>query len=142
LRAGTRPSRGEYLYLQGFPGDDAKVAFGVHHQRSTGVITHECAYDPILDDESPKVIDGYHICLSSSPASASVIEGPNTSLPRTRGMSGSFLWNTRYKEMTDQGRQWSPQDARITALVWGDSTKARMLIATPIEFVRSFLNAL
>lgn len=49
------------------------------------------------------------------------------------GMSGSPLWNTRYEEITRQGRSWKPEDARITGIVWGHSAKARQIYATPIE---------
>jgi len=49
------------------------------------------------------------------------------------GMSGSPLWNTRYEEITRQGRSWKAEDARITGIVWGRSAKARQMYATPIE---------
>jgi hypothetical protein len=49
------------------------------------------------------------------------------------GMSGSPLWNTRYEEFRREGRPWTPANARITGMIWGHSSKASQLYATPIE---------
>jgi len=136
------PVEGEYLYVYGFPSQDAVAAYGQQHHRGIGVFTHECAYDSILDSETPKIIEGYHICLGYNPEYASVIYGSNSALSRADGISGSLVWNTRFKEYTDRGIQWSPQNSCVTALVWGNPTKAGMLIATPIEYIHNLLGTL
>jgi hypothetical protein len=131
------PVDDEFLYVYGFPGSEAKTGFGEHFVQGIGIFSHETDYNPILATESPMPIVGYHICLAYLPEYASVIQGGHSVLPLGPGLSGSLVWNTRYVEVTSRGMEWRPEHARITALVWGHSQKAGVLIATPIEYIRS-----
>jgi hypothetical protein len=133
------PVDGELLYVYGFPGSEATAGFGQHLIRGIGIITHEGQYDPVLLNEQPAPINGTHLCLPYLPEVAEVIDGDYGVLPLGPGLSGSFLWNTRYKEVTDAGNTWTPAEARITGLVWGHSQKAGMLIASRVEDIRPFL---
>lgn len=141
LFAGSHESvEREYFYLYGFPGEESHASFCLHHHQGVGVITHEVPYDPLLADESPQPLEERHIFLGFRPADASLVSGPGSqSLPLAPGMSGSLVWNTRYEEVTRAGQEWTPKDARITAIVWGASTKVGVLVATPIQYVRSAL---
>lgn len=58
------------------------------------------------------------------------------------GMSGSLVWNTRYREVTEKGAQWTPADLRVTGLVWAHTSKAGGFVATPVQHLLEFLRAL
>ncbi|MGL5995663.1 MAG: hypothetical protein ACRC1I_03935 [Pseudomonas proteolytica] len=134
------PVDGEYLYIYGFPGDDAAVGFGQHHHRGLAVFSHERDFSTVLIDEEPKPIDKYHFLIPYNPEHAVLLDGKNPLLPKPPGMSGSLVWNTRYVEVTSQGKEWRPEDSRVTGVVWGHSSKASVLVATKIEFLRYFLS--
>jgi hypothetical protein len=53
-----------------------------------------------------------------------------------KGFSGSLVWNTRYREVTSNGRKWTPQDAVVTGIVhrWDCSTKT--LLVYRVEHIR------
>lgn len=55
-------------------------------------------------------------------------------------MSGSLVWNTRYLETRESGRNWSPDDAVVTGLLrrWDEKTKT--LLVYRVEHVRTWLD--
>jgi len=134
------PVEGEYLYVYGFPGDDAAVGFGQHSHRGLAVFSHEIEFSSITVDEEPKPIEPYHFLIPYNPEHAKLLEGSNSVLSRAAGMSGSLVWNTRYVEVSSQGGKWKPEDARVTGILWGHSSKAGVLVATKIEYLRNFLS--
>lgn len=142
LAQSHRPVEGEYLFIYGFAAIDTKTAFGEHIIPGTGAFVHEVPYDPALDFENPKVIDGFHICMAFNPMNADQLEGRPAPLPLAEGMSGSLVWNTRYQELTMQEKHWSAEDSRITAILWASSTKTCSLAATPIEHLEPLFKKL
>lgn len=133
------PIEGEYLYFYGFPGSDAKAYFEEHYIQGTGVFLHEIEFVQELLEEESRADPAVHICMSLSPAEAVPLTPQTGELPLPHGMSGSALWNTRYLEVTSAGQSWSPEDARLTGIVWGASQKAEVVVATPIERFRHLL---
>ena len=134
-----QPVEGEYLYLQGFPGADSKALFEQHNVLGLGAYLHEIAPPPELSSETPTFCNGYHICMAWNPANATPLTAAASVLSVPGGLSGSVLWNTRYKECIDQDREWSIQDIRATGIVWGASSKAGVVTATPIEHILKFI---
>ena len=65
--------------------------------------------------------------------------GPTTTLPHAKGMSGSLLWDTKYVASLRNSTTWSPEHARVCGLVWGALDKPEVVIATKIEHVRQGL---
>lgn len=133
------PVEGEYLYFYGFPGVEAKAHFGEHYIQGTGIFLHEIDFVDRVLDEEPRVDPKVHITMSLSPARAIPLTAETHELPLPHGMSGSALWNTRYKEVAALGKQWQPGDARLTGIVWGASQKTGVLLATPIEKLVEFI---
>ncbi|MBH1486442.1 hypothetical protein I5U45_09330 [Stenotrophomonas maltophilia] len=133
------PVEGEYLYFYGFPGSDAKACFEQHYIQGTGVFLHEVEFVQDVLDEESRADPAMHICMSLSPTEAVPLTAQTGELPLPHGMSGSALWNTRYLEVTNAGNTWSPEDARLTGIVWGASQKAGVVVATPIERFRNLL---
>lgn len=133
----------EYLYVFGFPGAWARgFAEAYHYVAPAELLTGECPYDPAMDIERPQPLDGYHIFLANNPAHAATILGSRDWLAQSRGMSGSPVWNTRYKEFTARGLEWKPTDARVTGLLWGDTSKAGVFVVTPVQYLLPFLRKL
>lgn len=58
-----KPVEGEYLYIYGFPGDDAAVGFGEYSHRGLAVFSHEIEFSSVTVDEEPKPIEPYHFVI-------------------------------------------------------------------------------
>ena len=56
-----------------------------------------------------------------------------------KGFSGSFVWNTRFCEVSLEGKIWSPTDARVTGLICRWDEDYERLIAMRVEQFRDFL---
>ena len=59
-------------------------------------------------------------------------------LPKPPGMSGSLVWNTRFVECSNEGKEWTPGYADVAGMVWFWS-EDDVIAATRVEYVRSFL---
>jgi hypothetical protein len=126
--------QGELFYVYGFPGADARQGFGTQAVHAlSAFVREEELNEEVYGEEPPHPDAQLHICLSWSPARAAAVGDTKGALSLPDGMSGSPLWNTRYEEITRQGRLWKPEEARITGIVWGHSAKACQIYATPIE---------
>jgi hypothetical protein len=134
-----QPVEGEYLYLQGFPGADSQAIWGQHNVKGLGAYLHEVEPPSELFSEHPPFKAGYHICMAWNPANATSLTEAAIDLSAPGGLSGSVLWNTRYQEVSGQGRNWSVNDMRVTGIVWGASSKAGVITATPIEHILQFI---
>jgi hypothetical protein len=133
------PIEGELLYVYGFPGSESIAAFGGHFNQGVGILCHEAEYNPILQDELPKPLPEKHFFLSCDPEHAKLQSGRPGALAPTPGLSGSLVWNTRYHEKVSRGEVWTPSDMRVTGIVWGSSSKAGLLVATPVECWRGLI---
>ncbi|MDG3439567.1 hypothetical protein [Nitrospirillum amazonense] len=142
------PAKAELMYVAGFPwamsrvwpGDPADAdgkatESGVQFYTTIAIMCEiREEFDPALDEEVPRPTPEEHFLLPYTPEHAVYMSGPESSvLPRAPGMSGSLVWNTRYWEITRAGGLWQPEDARVTGIIWGNSTKAGVLVATPVE---------
>jgi hypothetical protein len=133
------PVEGEFLYLQGFPGGDAKPLYGQHNVKGLSAYLHQIAPPPEIYSEKPPFIDACHICLAWSTADAIPLNERAGHLSLPDGLSGSPLWNTRFLEAAKENREWRVSDMRVTAIVWGASFKANAVTATPIEHFRKLI---
>lgn len=137
------PVPGELFYIYGFPSDNATAFTGEHHHQGVGIFTREAPYDARVEDEPPPIpINGFHIFFSYGPELASQVSGSSATLPKGPGFSGSLVWNTRYVERCMRGETWTPHDLRVTALLWGHSMKAGLLVATPIDHLHRYFDTL
>jgi hypothetical protein len=148
------PVAGELMYVSGFPGESSHIWPSIPAEcdqdldepgiqfYTTNVIMCEIQgyFDSVMNEETPRPLEGMHFLLPYTPQHATNMnEKHGIALPRAPGLSGSLVWNTRYWEVTREGHIWQPEDARVTGIVWGNSTKAGVLVATPIQYVRQFV---
>ena len=61
----------------------------------------------------------------------------NMKFSNPRGFSGSLVWNTRFLETGGDLTTWSPSDARVTGLLKRFEEENLLLLATPIERLRT-----
>ena len=137
----------ELFFLLGFPGTNLKRNdpalpgarkeswFGVLQlegkpitlQRSSAVVNHE-AYDQVR-----------HVVLDYPAMGNKVGEEGFVDFPHPKGLSGSFLWNTRYLETVSNGNKWTPADARVCGLVIAALEGPQVILASRIEDIRAGL---
>jgi hypothetical protein len=120
----------ELLFFKGYAGEGEKFMFNK-------LIVQSRSYTM---QERPTFPNGYgdprfHFALDYAPDKATELD-PGHGLPVPKGFSGSLVWNTRYVEA---GGAWMPEDAVATGIVWGWVSDEACLLATRIEYVRSFL---
>ncbi|WP_143492534.1 hypothetical protein [Pseudomonas chlororaphis] len=143
------PVVGEWMYISGYPGElahawppmlDGSGCAQEPGQQHFTAISFMCqveeAFDDALSKEHPAPLKDMHFLLPYSPEIVEYMsDGPEKVLPLPPGLSGSLVWNTRYVEITSSGQVWKPEDARITGIVWGGSSKFGVLVATPAEYI-------
>lgn len=121
---------GELLFFAGFSGERSKVLFDNCFSRGTPFLTRECVVP-----ENVKLADpNFHLAIPYPPELAET-KNPSEPLPDPHGFSGSLLWNTRRREFMQEGLQWTPSVAEVTAVIWGWPSSAVCVLATKIEHV-------
>lgn len=150
------PVDGEWMYLTGYPGalahtwppmpnsenPEQEPEPGQQHFTALSIMCQlQSDFEEVLSNERPTPLPDMHFLLPYSPEHAEFKSGGgNKPLPLAPGLSGSLVWNTRFIEITSSGETWQPEHARITGIVWGGSSKAGVLVATPVEYIRKLLN--
>lgn len=123
------PVTGEILYLSGFAGDRSKFLYGT-------LITPITSYATQEDIEQSRNLSPYHFALPWLPDKVKSLTEHSPRLPLPPGLSGSLVWNTRRVECQIDGQIWSPDQARVTGLIWGWSECSNWLYATKVEHLR------
>ncbi len=148
------PVDNEVMYVAGNPGElsqvwpatidkdsESVVEAGIQHYTTISLMCEiQDYFEPCLNQDRPQPLDDMHFLLPYTPEFATYMNDSSGSpLPRAPGLSGSLVWNTRYREVTDAGGVWQPSDAKVTGIVWGNSTKAGVLVVTPVEYIRQLI---
>ena len=144
------PAKGEFLFVLGFTGEKARYSPSFDMLFTTGTPYLTQKYDETLKIENtnqaiqhPDFDPTYHFAMHWNPEATTSTDGDLSSVPLDpHGMSGSLVWNTRFVEYQERGEEWSPGVARLTGILWGWDTGNRLLFATRIEHVLSFLEGL
>lgn len=126
----------ELLFFRGYAGENARYGFGIHQALATGYCSQEkeesgdgSIFEIFWEPENTQFSSG----TSAEARIAIRSDDPG-------GMSGSLVWNTRYLETRESGRNWSPDDAVVTGLLrrWDEKTKT--LLVYRVEHVRTWLD--
>jgi hypothetical protein len=121
---------GELLFIAGYPGQRSAFWYGTLISPLTPYLTQE-------DVEQSKVLDARHFAVPWLPDRARSVSSGSPGLSLPPGMSGSLVWNTRRVEFHQSDQPWSPQEARVTGLVFSWSTCKNWVYATKVEYLRS-----
>jgi hypothetical protein len=127
------PVDAEVLFLKGFKA--AMVPF-LFDTLITNATSYGCQEIPIPPDDH-RLNPRFHFALDYRPDSTTSLDGRD--LPTPDGFSGSLVWNTRFVEMSINRQPWDANCAQVTGLVWGWPSSRACLVATRIEYIRSFL---
>lgn len=122
------PVQYELLFFAGFSGQRSKFFFGTLITPGTPYTTQECPFPTIVNEADQK----FHFSLFYPPDLASSIDG-SSSLPDPHGFSGSLVWDTKRVACLQNGKEWSPDMAEVTGIVWGWPSGAACILATKIE---------
>lgn len=129
------PVDGELLFVAGYPGERSGFAFGT-------LFTPLAVYLAQEDVMQSAALGSHHIAIPWLPDKARSADLHGSGLPLPPGMSGSLVWNTRRRECEINGWTWSPEEARVTGLVFAWSTCSNWIYATKVEYLRAAFPAL
>lgn len=132
LAAAHAPVDNELLFFKGFAGEGSKFLFNTLLAGSTSYTGKAVPLPMGWGDER------FHFAIDYRPDLATSLD-PGYGLPQPKGFSGSLVWNTNFVRAVTTGHEWKPEYAEVTGIVWGWPSSAACIIATRIEYVRSFL---
>ncbi len=127
----------EILFFRGYayenesriliPSEQNSTAYSSQEKKQSGSADHfEMFWDPSKTEYTAETTDEERAKVK--------YEKPN-------GFSGSLVWNTRYREVTAEKRNWTPAEAVVTGMVqkWDKDTKT--LLVYRVEHIRSFFDS-
>lgn len=124
------PAQYELLFFAGYSGERARFYHELLVSRGTPYGTQEC---PFSDEAKARGGDpNFHFSLFYSPDRAQSIDG-TSSLPVPPGFSGSLVWDTKRVACLQSGKEWSPEMAEVTGIVWGWPSSAACILAAKVE---------
>ena len=131
---GTSPLQTNYSSWSGLVEKRSHFSpgFGSLFTPGTPYLTHETVVPEKRENKSTFAL------LYNSEGAAS-LDGSTRGLPRAHGFSGSLVWDTKAMRCFNEQREWGPELAEVTGIVWGWPTSAVCLLATKIEYVREFM---
>lgn len=127
------PAERELMFLAGFSGQRSRFMFGTLSSRGTAYLSQEQALP--TDHRCDAV---HHFAILYRPDLAQTAPGEKADLPAPPGLSGSLVWDTKAVACLMEGREWSPDLAVVTGIVWGWPSSEGCLIATRVEHIRRF----
>jgi hypothetical protein len=140
------PVERELLFVFGYPGQYARVPFNVMFAGGCGYLCQEAPAictplaTPPFDRLSGQAFfdPARHFAIEYRPGPATIAVG-DRGLPLPPGMSGSLVWDTGYFAARADGREWSPEMAVITAIVWGWHSNTGHIVATRIDHMHGLI---
>ena len=124
----------ELLFFYGYSGENSTFAFETHITNGSGYLTQQNR------DAQPNlgVIELLWPNGEENWSEGTTEEARrNMQFSDPAGFSGALVWNTRFLETGADLNQWTPDQAVVTAILKRFVPRDRVLLATPIETVRS-----
>ncbi|OEF10371.1 hypothetical protein [Aliivibrio logei] len=118
----------EVLFFVGYSGERSNFYFGVLNTPGTPYLTQEIPFPSNVQDAD----SDYHFALHYSPDKATSVDG-TSSLPNPHGFSGSLVWDTKFVACMQSGKEWSPEMAEVTGIVWGWPSSEACILVTKVE---------
>lgn len=126
----------EPLFFRGFAGENAYYGFDTHEANASGY----CSQQKVVDELDSRIFDIFWEPDNTTLSHTSSAEAQKRMrFDDPGGFSGSLIWNTRYVEVSNAGRQWNPAEAVVTGLLHRYDPKTKTLLALRIEHLRNWL---
>jgi len=125
------PFKYELLFFAGYSGERSKFLFGHLIAPGTPYLTQEGPFPNGVDEANPN----FHFSLHYSPDLAKNIDD-SSHLPDPHGFSGSLIWDTKRVTCLQAGKEWSPELAEVTGIVWGWPSSDASILATKVEHLK------
>lgn len=121
----------DYLFLHGFPGEQARFVFGGLHRRSLpyGVMER--------DDDLPLDAAAHEFAMDYDPNNMRLPNGGQASLVLPPGLSGSPVW--RIGAYQRDAKFWTPTDAMLVGIVSRWNHEKKVLLATNVAQLQDLL---
>lgn len=127
-----KPAAHELLFIHGYASENAQFVYDELRTDGTAYLSRKAPL-PANGNLDPRS----HFAIEYRRDAAIQAFGER-GLPDPHSMSGSLVWNTRFVECALEGKDWTPEEAVVTGLLWAWPDE-RSIVATRIEYVRSFL---
>lgn len=124
----------ELLFFYGYSDENSSYGFGVHQTNGIGYVTQQ-------NRDAKPGPNAIELLWPNGKHEWS--EGTTEEVRRKicfdnpAGFSGSLVWNTRFLETGGDLKQWTPDQAVVTALLKRFVPNEGILLASPIEAVRT-----
>ncbi|GHX29727.1 hypothetical protein VCSRO157_3480 [Vibrio cholerae] len=118
----------ELLFFVGYSGERSNFYFGYMNTPGTPYLTQELPFPNSVHQAD----SNYHFALHYSPDKAISVDG-TSSLPDPHGFSGSLVWDTKAVACIKENKEWSPELAEVTGIVWGWPSAAACILVTKVE---------
>ncbi|WP_316173350.1 MULTISPECIES: hypothetical protein [unclassified Bradyrhizobium] len=129
------PEPDEIFFVHGFAVENSQFVYDTLRTDGTAYLCREV---PLPGD--PRMIPEVHFALEYR-RDIAVRSFGDHDLPDPHGMSGSVVWNTKYRQCAVEKREWSPDQAVVTGLLWAWPHESR-IIATRVEYLREFFSSI
>jgi hypothetical protein len=125
------PVEHELLLFAGYSGERSKFYFDCLFTPGTPYATQKCPFPTDVLKADPK----YHFSLFYKPDLARSVGG-KSNLPEPHGFSGSLVWDTKRIACLQSRKEWSPELAQVTGIIWGWPSSKACVLATKVEYFR------
>jgi hypothetical protein len=143
------PVEHELLFWIGYPGTTAKRNEPVTplNVRYSWFGSLEIPAVPVLSQEAPhwpeglpsSIIEGAHIVIHYPELAVRSADERESHVPNPKGMSGSFLWDTKRVACLRDGRDWTVELSRVCGILWAAIPDPAIVAVTPVQHVRELL---
>jgi hypothetical protein len=126
------PMTHELLFIHGYASENAQFVYDELRTDGTAYLGRQAALP-----ENENLNLRFHFGIEYR-RDAAILAFGERGLPNPHSMSGSLVWNTRFVECALDKKDWTPEEAVVTGLLWSWPDEHHV-VATRIEYVRSFL---
>lgn len=116
----------EPLFFRGYAGENA-------HDDMVAYETYASGYCSQEKDGAPSSAEIFEMLFE--PEMTLITSGTSDEMREVmkftdpRGFSGSLVWNTRYREVTQSGKEWDPSHAIVTGIVRRYDVNTKTILA-------------
>ncbi|HEY6872289.1 MAG TPA: hypothetical protein VI298_06115 [Geobacteraceae bacterium] len=118
----------EVLFFAGYSGERSKFLFGNLISRGTPYLTQESPFPSKVKEADAN----FHFSLHYPPDLAISVDG-SSHLPNPHGFSGSLVWDTKRVACLHAEKEWHPEMAEVTGILWGWPSSVACILATKVE---------